>query len=137
MHRFYVSPANWDSPALALTGGEANQARDVVRMKIRDKHVLFNGRGREITAEIAELGRDEIALRKLHEAETPPLRCRIVLGQAIPKGKNMELIVQKAVEIGAAEIAPIVSDRTVVQIDSETAAQKQEIGRASGRERRK
>jgi len=37
----------------------------------------------------------------------------------------MELIVQKAVEIGAAEIAPIVSDRTVVQIDSETAAQKQ------------
>ena len=125
MHRFYVSPANWDSPALALTGSEAHHARDVLRMKIREKLVLFNGRGREITAEIAELGRDEIALRKLHEAETPPLRCRIVLGQAIPKGKNMELIVQKAVEIGAAEIAPIVSDRTVVQIDSETAAQKQ------------
>ena len=125
MHRFYVSPANWDSPALALTGSEAHHARDVLRMKIREKLVLFNGRGREITAEIAELGRDKIALRKLHEAETPPLRCRIVLGQAIPKGKNMELIVQKAVEIGAAEIAPIVSDRTVVQIDSETAAQKQ------------
>src|SRR5207248_4528978 len=125
MHRFYVSPANWDSPALALTGSEAHHARDVLRMKIREKLVLFNGRGREITAEIAELGRDEIALRKLHEAETPPLRCRIVLGQAIPKAKNMELIVQKAVEIGAAEIAPIVSDRTVVQIDSETAAQKQ------------
>jgi 16S rRNA (uracil1498-N3)-methyltransferase len=53
------------------------------------------------------------------------LRCRIVLGQAIPKGKNMELIVQKAVEIGAAEIAPIISDRTVVQVDSESAAQKQ------------
>src|SRR5437763_335125 len=125
MHRFYVSPANWNSPALALTGSEAHHARDVLRMKIREKLVLFNGRGREITAEIAELGRDEIALRKLHEAETPPLRCRIILGQAIPKGKNMELIVQKAVEIGAAEFAPIVSDRTVVQVDSETAAQKQ------------
>src|SRR5213082_3189074 len=125
MHRFYVSPANWDSPPLALTGSEAHHARDVLRMKIREKLVLFNGRGREITAEIAELGRDEIALRKLYEAETPPLRCRIVLGQAIPKGKNMELIVQKAVEIGAAEIAPIVSDRTVVQVDSESAAQKQ------------
>src|SRR5947209_15336956 len=46
-------------------------------------------------------------------------------GQAIPKGKNMELIVQKAVEIGAVEIAPIISDRTVVQVDSESAAQKQ------------
>ena len=54
-----------------------------------------------------------------------PLRCRIVLGQAIPKGKNMDLIVQKAVEIGAAEIAPIISDRTIVQLDSESASQKQ------------
>ena len=67
----------------------------------------------------------EIRLRKLHESEMAPLRCRIVLGQAIPKGKNMDLIVQKAVEIGAAEIAPIISDRTIVQLDSESASQKQ------------
>lgn len=124
MHRFYISPENWSPDALALTGSEAHHARDVLRMKRGDKLVLFNGRGREITAEIVDLG-DEIRLQKLHEAETPPLRCRIVLGQAIPKGKNMELIVQKAVEIGAAEIAPIISDRTVVQVDSESAAQKQ------------
>src|SRR5947209_18223800 len=68
---------------------------------------------------------DEIELKKLHEAETPQLQCRIVLGQAIPKGKNMELIVQKAVEIGAAEIAPIISDRTIVQLNSDSAAHKQ------------
>lgn len=94
-------------------------------MQAGDKLVLFNGKGRELTAEIAAIAEHEIRLRKLHEAETAPLRCRIVLGQAIPKGKNMDLIVQKAVEIGAAEIAPIISDRTVVQIDPETAAQKQ------------
>jgi 16S rRNA (uracil1498-N3)-methyltransferase len=124
MHRFYISPENWSPDALALTGSEAHHARDVLRMKRGDKLVLFNGRGREITAEIVDLG-DEIRLQKLHEAETPPLRCRIVLGQAIPKGRNMEVIVQKAVEIGAAEIAPIISDRTVVQVYSESAAQKQ------------
>src|SRR5262249_23253683 len=45
--------------------------------------------------------------------------------QAIPKRKNMDLIVQKAVEIGAAEIAPIISDRTIVHLDSESASQKQ------------
>ena len=94
-------------------------------MKRGEKLVLFNGCGREITAEIIDLGSSEIRLRKLHEAETPPLRCRIVLGQAVPKGKNMELIVQKAVEIGADQIAPIISDRTVVQVDSESAVQKQ------------
>jgi 16S rRNA (uracil1498-N3)-methyltransferase len=125
MHRFYISPQNWNPRALALTGAEAHHARDVLRMKERDKLVLFNGQGREITAEIINLGSDAITLRKLHEAETPPLQCRIVLGQAIPKGKNMDLIVQKAVEIGAAEIAPIISDRTIVQVDSESAAQKQ------------
>jgi 16S rRNA (uracil1498-N3)-methyltransferase len=125
MHRFYISPEDWNSGALALTGSEAHHARDVLRVRRGDKVVLFNGQGREITAEIADFNDNEIGLRKLHEVETPPLRCQIVLGQAIPKGKHMELIVQKAVEIGAAEIAPIISDRTVVQIDSESAAQKQ------------
>jgi len=125
MHRFYVSPESWDPRAPALTGSEAHHARDVLRMKNGEKLVLFNGEGREITGEIVDVSADEIRLRKLHEAETPPLRCRIVLGQAIPKGKNIELIVQKAVEIGAAEIAPIISDRTIVQVDSESAAQKQ------------
>ena len=124
MHRFYISPENWDPDALALTGSEAHHARDVLRMKPPEKLVLFNGRGREITAEIVDLSGDGIRLRKLHEAETPVLRCRIILGQAIPKGKNMDVIVQKAVEIGAAEIAPIISDRTIVQVDPESAAQK-------------
>ena len=125
MHRFYISPEKWDSRALALRDSEAHHARHVLRMKAGERLVVFDGHGRELTAEIIGPDGDEIRLRKLNEAETPPLRCRIVLGQAIPKGKNMELIVQKAVEIGASEIAPIISDRTVVQLDSESAAQKQ------------
>jgi 16S rRNA (uracil1498-N3)-methyltransferase len=125
MHRFYVAPENWDPRGLALRGSEAHHARNVLRMQAGDKLVLFNGEGRELTAEITDVADHEIRLRKLHESEMTPLRCRIVLGQAIPKGKNMDLIVQKAVEIGAAEIAPIISDRTIVQLDSESASQKQ------------
>jgi 16S rRNA (uracil1498-N3)-methyltransferase len=125
MHRFYVSPENWDPLGLALRGSEAHHARNVLRMEAGDKLVLFNGSGRELTAEITNVDGDEIRLRKLHESETAPLRCRIVLGQAIPKGKNMDLIVQKAVEIGAAEIVPIISDRTIVHLDSGSASQKQ------------
>ena len=125
MHRFYVSPENWDPLGLILRGSEAHHARNVLRMEAGDKLVLFNGAGRELTAEITNVDGDGIRLRKLHESETVPLRCRIVLGQAIPKGKNMDLIVQKAVEIGASEIAPIISDRTIVQLDSESASQKQ------------
>jgi 16S rRNA (uracil1498-N3)-methyltransferase len=125
MHRFYIAPENWDPREIVLRGSEAHHAGNVLRMQAGDKLVLFNGKGRELTAEIAAIADDEIRLRKLHEAETAPLRCRIVLGQAIPKGKNMDLVVQKAVEIGAAEIAPIISDRTIVQLDSESISQKQ------------
>jgi 16S rRNA (uracil1498-N3)-methyltransferase len=125
MHRFYIAPENWDPKGLALRDSEAHHARNVLRMQAGDKLVLFNGEGRELTAEITNVADHEIRLRKLHESETALLRCRIVLGQAIPKGKNMEFIVQKAVEIGAAEIVPIISDRTIVQLDSESASQKQ------------
>jgi 16S rRNA (uracil1498-N3)-methyltransferase len=126
MHRFYVSPGNWNPDALSLRGPEAHHARDVLRMKRGDRVVVFNGRGHEITAEIVNLAKSEISLRKLHESEMPPLRCRMTLGQAIPKGKNMDLIVQKAVEIGAAEIAPLISERTIVDLDKREAEQKRE-----------
>jgi 16S rRNA (uracil1498-N3)-methyltransferase len=125
LHRFYISPNEWNPDALRLSGPEAHHARNVLRLEPGDKAVLFNGRGREITAEVVSLDQREVALRKLHESTTPSLRCRITLGQAIPKGKNMDLIVQKAVEIGAAEIVPIISDRTIVRLDEEEAAQKQ------------
>jgi 16S rRNA (uracil1498-N3)-methyltransferase len=125
MHRFYISPENWNPDALVLSGSEAHHCRDVLRMKRGGKAVLFNGRGREITAEIVDLHGGQVRLRKLHENSTPPLGCRITLGQAIPKGKNMDLILQKAVEIGASEIAPIISERTIVDLDLAAAGQKQ------------
>lgn len=125
MHRFYVRPQEWNPDALLLTGPEAHHCRNVLRLHPGDRAVLFNGRGREITAEITSLDPREVTLRKQHESSTPPLRCRITLGQAIPKGKNMDLIVQKAVEIGASEIVPIISDRTIVRLDEDDAAQKQ------------
>jgi 16S rRNA (uracil1498-N3)-methyltransferase len=125
VHRFYIPPENWDPDSLLLSGSEAHHARHVLRMERGAKALLFNGCGCEITAEIVELGRAHIRLRKLHQTETPPLRCRITLGQAIPKGKNMDLIVQKAVELGAAEIAPIISARTIINLDARQAGRKQ------------
>src|SRR5256714_9156053 len=126
MNRFYIAPENWNRDALILRDAEAHHARDVLRLKSGDRVVVFNGRGREITAEVVDLAKSEIRFRKLHEAETPQLRCRITLGQAIPKGKNMDLIVQKAVEIGAAEVVPLITERTIVDLDQKEAEQKQE-----------
>jgi 16S rRNA (uracil1498-N3)-methyltransferase len=125
MHRFYIAPENWNPDSLVLEGTEAHHARDVLRLQPGGRVVVFNGHGHEITAEIAQVTRSEILLRKMHEARVPPLPCQITLAQAIPKGKNMDLIVQKAVEIGASEIAPLISERTIVHLEAKEAAQKQ------------
>ena len=123
MHRFHLAPSDW--PAAALTGSEAHHARGVLRLRLGDRVVLFDGRGREATAEITALESAAVRLHILQEAVTQPLGARISLAQAIPKGKNMDLIVQKSVEIGATEIFPLLSARTVVHLDPKSAAQKQ------------
>src|SRR5689334_5136661 len=125
MHRFYIAPEHWNPNFVVLRESELHHARDVLRLETGERVVVFNGRGHEITAEIAKVTHKEIQMRKLHEARVPPLRCEITLAQAIPKGKNMDLIVQKAVELGAAKIAPIISDRTIVHLQNEEAVQKQ------------
>ena len=125
MHRFYIAPEHWNANALVLRESEVHHARDVLRLEPGERVVVFNGRGHEVTAEITKVTREEIPLRKLHEARVPPLRCEITLAQAIPKRKNMDLIVQKAVELGAAQIAPIISDRTVVHLQDKEAVLKQ------------
>ena len=125
MHRFYVMPENWNADPPVLREAELHHARDVLRLEPGERVVVFNGRGHEIMAEITKVTRKEIQMRKLHEARVPPLRCEITLAQAIPKGKNMDLIVQKAVELGAAKIAPIISDRTIVHLQDKEAVQKQ------------
>lgn len=125
MHRFYIPPEHWNLDRLALDAEEAHHALDVLRMKAGERAVVFDGRGAEATVEFLETTKKSVTLRRLHHAKSPPLGCEITLGQAIPKGKNMDLIVQKSVELGAAAMAPLLSERTVISCDAEEAAKKQ------------
>jgi 16S rRNA (uracil1498-N3)-methyltransferase len=123
VNRFYIPADAWNSDPLRLDEGESHHCMSVLRMQPGDKLVVFNGRGAEATARIApESDRHEVKLTLLHQTKAAPLPCRILLGQAVPKGKNMDLIVQKATELGAAAIAPILSERTVARVDGEESA---------------
>ncbi len=124
-HRFYIPPAAWSADRLALDAAESHHAADVLRLKAGDRVTAFNGLGTEAVAEIAQIGRHGAELRVLQVSKSPPLRCEITLGQAVPKGKNMEFIIEKATELGAAAIVPLISERTVVQCDAADAARKQ------------
>lgn len=124
--RFYIPPHAWTPDRLALDPGEAHHAIDVLRMKKGDRATVFNGEGGEATVEIVEATGGRVSFRTLQQTKSAPLACAITLGQAVPKGKNMDLIVEKAVELGAAAIAPLLSERTVVKAEAAEAVRKRE-----------
>jgi 16S rRNA (uracil1498-N3)-methyltransferase len=126
MHRFYIPPESWNLDALSLDESESHHAIDVLRMNAGDKAVVFNGRGAEATVEITAITRKSVTLRKVLASKSAPIGCEITLGQAVPKGKHMDLIVQKAVELGAAAICPLLSERTVIQVEEDDAGRKQQ-----------
>jgi len=125
-HRFYLDPASWNPDALELAGEEAHHCRDVVRCAPGELVSLFDGMGRERRAVITEISKKLIRLEPVDKVTTSPRPAQIALGQAIPKGKNMELIIQKATELGVSEVAPVISDRTIVQLNENDLAKKQE-----------
>jgi 16S rRNA (uracil1498-N3)-methyltransferase len=125
-HRFYISPERWSLKPLVLDESETHHCIDVLRLGVGSRVVVFNGRGSEITAEITAAEKGKVQLKELMSARAEPLRCAITLAQAIPKGKSMDLIVQKATELGVAKIVPLLSDRTVVQLEEAELSKKRE-----------
>jgi 16S rRNA (uracil1498-N3)-methyltransferase len=115
MPRFLLSPDVWQT-APALTGDEARHLSQVLRIKPGETITVFDGCGRRATAEVLTVSRDHVSLR-LGEAQSPPPPPlpAITLAQAIPKGKNMDFIIQKSVELGIAAIQPLITRNTVVQ----------------------
>ena len=115
--RFYIPATEWNPDDLMLHGGEAHHCREVLRHREGDKVSVFNGEGREASATIARMGRYEIHLEPTGISRSARLTTRLTLAQAIPKGKNMELILQKSTELGVAKIQPLLSERTVVKLE--------------------
>ncbi len=115
MHRFFLS--NLQQPTLGAE--EAHHALHVLRLKVGDTLNVFDGRGHEAQCAIAEIAKDTVRLKVLTQTTTPALPFRITLAQAIPK-KSMDLIVQKATELGVAVIVPLASERTLVKLDEDS-----------------
>lgn len=123
--RFYIPPADWNPEQPCLREAEAHHCTDVLRLRTGDELIVFDGRGHEIQGTVVEVGRELVTLTPRLSNSTPPLDTRLTLVQAIPKGKNMDLIVQKATELGVNTIAPVISQRTVVRMDRAESVRKQ------------
>jgi len=122
--RFFC-PQRLEAGALAeLPLMAAHHAERVLRLREGDDVVLFDGMGGEYRGRLAEGGRSPRVLVLEHRAVEREAPIAIVLAQAVPAGDRMDWLVQKAVELGVAAIAPLQTERSVVRLSGDRAAKR-------------
>jgi 16S rRNA (uracil1498-N3)-methyltransferase len=126
MHRFYLPPENCSGNVLRLDGREAHHALRVLRLERGELVTVLDGIGNEFMCAVENVGRNFAELSVSLKNFTPPSPCSITLLQSLPKGKIIESIIQKSVELGARRIVPILSERVVTQLDDDSADEKRE-----------
>lgn len=119
MYHFFVEPSQVRENFISIRGGDVNHMKNVLRMKAGEEIIVSDGFGHEYLCRAEEFSEDEVrcAVQEAREVASE-LPSRIVLFQCLPKGDKMELIVQKAVELGAAAVVPVRSKRCIVKLDA-------------------
>lgn len=128
MYQFFVEPHQIDmeNKLVTITGGDVNHIKNVLRMKIGEEMAISNGQdGREYRCAIEAMEEDcvKLTLRFVKE-DGVELPSRVYLFQGLPKADKMELIIQKAVELGVYEVIPVAAKRCVVKLDDKKAKAK-------------
>ena len=129
MQRFFVEPHQIDEGThqIHILGSDVNHISNVLRMKQGEELWISDGGKKEYRCTIEEFSPDEVLLHIIYAQEPDyELQSRIYLFQGLPKADKMELIIQKAVELGAYEVIPVETKRCVVKLDGKKAAKKVE-----------
>ena len=125
MSNFFIENGNIDGENAYVTGSDVNHIKNVLRMKENDEIKLSTGDGLLYTAVISEFLPDRIVCRIIDcEGGKSELPAMIILFQGLPKKDKMELIIQKAVELGVSEIVPVMMKRTIVKLEDNKKEQK-------------
>lgn len=127
MYQFFVEEGQICGDRIVITGEDVNHIKNVLRMKIGEEIAVSNGvDGREYRCEVAQLLSDEVVCKlrfiKENDVELP---AQVYLFQGLPKADKMELIIQKAVELGVYSVIPVATRRSIVKLDDKKAAAKQ------------
>lgn len=127
MQHFFVSPQQVKEEKIYVEGSDVNHIKNVLRMKLGAKLTVNDGEGWQYLCEVESYEADMAVLHIVEKskAETE-LASRIYLFQGLPKQDKMELIVQKAVELGAYQVIPVSTKRAVVKLDAKKAGKKVE-----------
>ena len=127
MHHFFVTPDQVKIPNIYIDGTDVNHIRNVLRMKIGEEVQISDGYNQKYLCRIESFEQEEVILTITDELQADAeLPSKIYLFQGLPKSDKMELIVQKAVELGVYEVVPVITKRAVVKLDVNKAAKKVE-----------
>ncbi len=126
MHRFYLPPNQCRDAQIQLSERDSKHAVKVLRLREQDRFSVLDGEGQDLHCQVESIDRHTVQGRVLSANKVPELNYHLTLIQAVTKAKSMDLIIQKATELGCRTIVPILSERSVVQCDEEDASSKQE-----------
>lgn len=125
--RLFVSNELINGTEIELDGDRARYLSRALRAHVGDKLNVFNGEGAEWTAAILHISKNTVTLRveNSHEAGTEsPLKIHLV--QGISRGERMDLVVQKATELGVKRITPVITEYGVVKLDEARANKRRD-----------
>jgi 16S rRNA (uracil1498-N3)-methyltransferase len=114
--RFFISPDQVSGRHITVIGEDVRHIALVLRMQPGDELLLCDGEGTDYRVKIEQVGRSEIRTAIVSESKRALRPPRITLGQGLPKSDKMDFIVQKATELGVANIVPLFTERTIVKI---------------------
>ena len=140
MYQFFVKPEQIQGDTVRIEGGDVNHIKNVLRMKIGEEIAVSNGEdAKEYHCKVERFDEDEVICTVLSVREdTAELPSRIFLFQGLPKGDKMELIIQKAVELGVYAVIPVSTKRCVVKLDAKKEKSKiarwQQIAEAAAKQ---
>ena len=114
MSRFYVNKESVKGNRIYISGKEAHHILDVMRLKLLDDVVVFDGTGKEYAGVVKKAGRKslEVEIKEIRNAPRKEFHI-ITLIQAIPKKEKMDYISEKATELGVSYIIPVTTERTI------------------------
>jgi len=118
MHRFFAPPSQWAWGRVVLDEAEGRHAAEVLRLRVGDTASVFDGAGRVAEIRFLSVGKRRVEGEVVRELLVPRPGFELTLVQAIPKGKLFEWILEKATELGVSRIVPLLTERTVVQLDA-------------------
>lgn len=125
MQHFFVTPGQVQEDKVYIDGTDVNHIKNVLRMRIGEEVTVSDGNGRSYLCKIQTFEKEQAVLEIVGEKATDSeLPSKIYLFQGLPKQDKMELIVQKAVELGAYQVIPVATRRAVVKLDEKKAAKK-------------